>query len=409
MLFSRKFFYLFTCEFCFSHWVTALSAAHHPLQAAVCTDWRGYLIAGFSLVWLANVYMSFFGRLRLEIREDRIEIAAAGTIDDSRNTLTPAASSRICETRRFATLSTCRRPLTASSCRPTTAAGSSLMRLNRFGRSRAPTGNSLIVDDGSTDDTLASVPPDPRIRLISRPHTGNVAAVRNAGLDSARGAFIGFLDSDDRWRPEKLTRQLARLQARPDCGWCYGAHVLIDPAGRPMPARPTDPRWSPREGDLFPAVVLAQAGIAMQTVLARRAVALAVHFDERIPWGDDYDFRLRLAHQAPACVVDDVVAEVREHPERGSSGPRGYHVHAAQVRALRKCGPWLTDKELRRAARRRMFLEARHFLANARAAHAVVAGCRSTGRGVAGAGLITSPAGAAARHTPPSCRMSDFE
>ena len=40
-------------------------------------DWRGYLVAGFSLVWLANVYMSFFGRLRLEIRENRIEVAAA--------------------------------------------------------------------------------------------------------------------------------------------------------------------------------------------------------------------------------------------------------------------------------------------------------------------------------------------
>jgi len=40
-------------------------------------DWRGYLIAGFSLVWLANVYMSFFGRLRLEISEHRLEVAAA--------------------------------------------------------------------------------------------------------------------------------------------------------------------------------------------------------------------------------------------------------------------------------------------------------------------------------------------
>ena len=44
-------------------------------------DWRGYLIAGFSLVWLANVYMSFFGRLRLEIRGDRMEIAAAESKD----------------------------------------------------------------------------------------------------------------------------------------------------------------------------------------------------------------------------------------------------------------------------------------------------------------------------------------
>jgi glycosyltransferase involved in cell wall biosynthesis len=228
----------------------------------------------------------------------------------------------------------------------------------------------LIVDDGSTDGTLASVPPDPRIRVIARPHTGNVAAVRNAGLDNARGAFIGFLDSDDRWRPDKLARQLARLDARPDCGWCYGAHAMIDADGRPLAARPTNPRWSPREGDLFPAVVMAQAGVAMQTVLARLAVALAVRFDERIPWGDDYDFRLRLAHQALACVVDEVVAEVRQHPERGSNGPRRYYIHVAEVRALRKCRPWLTDAGLRQAARRRMILEARHFLANARAARA---------------------------------------
>jgi hypothetical protein len=75
-LLSRKAFYLFTCEYCFSHWVTAffLFITRYKL---LFDDWRGYLIAGFSLVWLANVYMSFFGRMRLEIREDRLDIAAA--------------------------------------------------------------------------------------------------------------------------------------------------------------------------------------------------------------------------------------------------------------------------------------------------------------------------------------------
>jgi hypothetical protein len=74
--YSRKFFYLFTCEYCFSHYVTAffLFITRYTL---LFDDWRGYLIAGFSLVWLANVYMSFFGRLRLEIREDRLTVAAA--------------------------------------------------------------------------------------------------------------------------------------------------------------------------------------------------------------------------------------------------------------------------------------------------------------------------------------------
>ena len=74
-LYSRKFFYLFTCEYCFSHYVTAffLLITRYTL---LFDDWRGYVIAGFSLVWIANVYMSFFGRLRLEIREDRLGIAA---------------------------------------------------------------------------------------------------------------------------------------------------------------------------------------------------------------------------------------------------------------------------------------------------------------------------------------------
>ena len=75
-IYARKLFYLFTCEYCFSHYVTAffLLMTRYTL---VFDDWRGYLIAGFSLVWLANVYMSFFGRMRLEIRENRLDVAAA--------------------------------------------------------------------------------------------------------------------------------------------------------------------------------------------------------------------------------------------------------------------------------------------------------------------------------------------
>ena len=70
---SRKFFYLFTCEYCFSHYVTVAAVAVTRFQM-LYSDWRGYLVAGFSLVWVANVYMSLFGHLRLEIREERLEI-----------------------------------------------------------------------------------------------------------------------------------------------------------------------------------------------------------------------------------------------------------------------------------------------------------------------------------------------
>ncbi len=71
--YRRKFFYLLTCEYCFSHYVTvgflALTGFHLLLP-----DWRGPVIAGFALVWMANVFMGVFGRLRLGIEHERVDI-----------------------------------------------------------------------------------------------------------------------------------------------------------------------------------------------------------------------------------------------------------------------------------------------------------------------------------------------
>ena len=68
---GRKFFYLFTCEYCFSHYVTIFFIILSD-YTLLFDDWRGYLLAGFSLVWIANVYMSLFGRLRIDIKKEKI-------------------------------------------------------------------------------------------------------------------------------------------------------------------------------------------------------------------------------------------------------------------------------------------------------------------------------------------------
>jgi len=77
-IFERKLFYLFTCEYCFSHYVTAafLVLTRYKLMF---DDWRGYLIAEFALVWVANVFMGLFAKLRVEIKAEKVEIAAAET------------------------------------------------------------------------------------------------------------------------------------------------------------------------------------------------------------------------------------------------------------------------------------------------------------------------------------------
>jgi len=72
-LFERKFFYVFTCEYCFSHYVTILFIFLTDYKLLM-DDWRGYLIGGFSLVWIANIYMSLFGRIRIDIKRERTEI-----------------------------------------------------------------------------------------------------------------------------------------------------------------------------------------------------------------------------------------------------------------------------------------------------------------------------------------------
>src|ERR1700756_3442854 len=73
-MFSRKFFYLFTCEYCFSHYVTIFFLLVTRFKL-LYPDWRGYLVSGFALVWVANAYMSAFGRLRLDIKHEHVEIA----------------------------------------------------------------------------------------------------------------------------------------------------------------------------------------------------------------------------------------------------------------------------------------------------------------------------------------------
>jgi hypothetical protein len=70
-LLQRKFFYLFTCEYCFSHYVTIAMLVITGFKLLL-PDWRGFLISGFSLVWIANIYMSLYNLIKIDIKGERI-------------------------------------------------------------------------------------------------------------------------------------------------------------------------------------------------------------------------------------------------------------------------------------------------------------------------------------------------
>lgn len=93
----------------------------------------------------------------------------------------------------------------------------------------------VVVDDGSTDRTAAVVRGigDRRIRLVQQPNRG-LAGARNGGIAAARGAFIGFCDADDLWRPAKLEAHVAHLARNPHLGLSYSGSEMIDDQGRPL-------------------------------------------------------------------------------------------------------------------------------------------------------------------------------
>ena len=74
-LVGAKFFYIFTCEYCFSHYVVAFFLAVTGYRLLL-DDWRGYLISFFAVAGVANVYLSLFGRLRVDIKSERLDVVA---------------------------------------------------------------------------------------------------------------------------------------------------------------------------------------------------------------------------------------------------------------------------------------------------------------------------------------------
>lgn len=70
-LLQRKFYYVFTCEYCFSHYITILILIISGFQL-LFHDWRGYFLAGFSIVWIANIYMSLYALIRTDLKKEKI-------------------------------------------------------------------------------------------------------------------------------------------------------------------------------------------------------------------------------------------------------------------------------------------------------------------------------------------------
>ena len=167
----------------------------------------------------------------------------------------------------------------------------------------------IVVDDGSTDDTVAVATSFPGVRCISQPNQGQGAA-RNAGLAHASGEFLVVLDSDDRLLPNAFEIGMRLLAEHPECAFTAGRCVVFGSEG----VR-TDTQYQPLvERDHYRQLLCSNYIWMPATVMFRSAIVQRFGgFRTNVSGAEDYDLYLRIARQHPIWCHDAFVAEYRQH------------------------------------------------------------------------------------------------
>jgi glycosyltransferase involved in cell wall biosynthesis len=154
----------------------------------------------------------------------------------------------------------------------------------------------IVVDDGSTDNTESLVKSfnSEKIRYIRHRQNKGASAARNTGIQSAKGAYIAFQDSDDEWMPEKLEKQMRAFEtAPPEVGIVYTGFFIITTNKREY--KPSA-EITPKDGNIFSSIIKGEYLVSPQTIVVKReCFEKAGLFDEHLPAMEDWEMALRLS------------------------------------------------------------------------------------------------------------------
>ncbi len=161
----------------------------------------------------------------------------------------------------------------------------------------------IVVDDGSTDNTAELLNREfgRRIKLLRLSRNCGVSYARNRGFELSRGEFIAFLDSDDLWLPEKSSRQLTFMQAKPDLLISQTDEIWIRNGKRVNPCRHHLKPSGSIFAECLPLCVVSPSAVMMR----RRFFATVGLFDETLPACEDYDLWLRTACRYPIKLLPE--------------------------------------------------------------------------------------------------------
>lgn len=182
----------------------------------------------------------------------------------------------------------------------------------------------IVVDDASTDETpsLLESFDDARLRVLRLETNGGAARARNRGIAAAKGSLIGFIDSDDVWKPDKLERQIAALAGASErVGMCV-CSMEYEPAGERPWVRYRDEELGSSE-----AITRLTLGVGLGTpawLVRARALLDAGGFDESLPRMQDYECALRIAKRSGILLMSDILVTVRLQPDSLSASADRY-------------------------------------------------------------------------------------
>jgi glycosyltransferase involved in cell wall biosynthesis len=182
----------------------------------------------------------------------------------------------------------------------------------------------IIIDDGSTDDSVNVVTPrlNDRIRLISQSN-GGVSAARNAGLRAARSSYVAFLDADDLWLPEYLETLANLIRLYPNAGIYATAYRLSDGQILRTPGVDSSVTSHPAGpiSDYFRAAALGEPPFFTSSTCVNRDIALALGgFKIGIRHGEDLDMWARIALHNEIVFTPEAKAVYRIDAENRTAG-----------------------------------------------------------------------------------------
>lgn len=159
----------------------------------------------------------------------------------------------------------------------------------------------IVVDDGSTDDTAEKLAPySGKIRIMEQENLG-VSAARNAGIKVSSGDLIAFLDSDDLWQNDKISKQTAFFAENPEALICQTEEIWIRNGRRVNPAgKHKKPAGMIFEPSLHLCLVSPSAVMMKPRLFQEKGF-----FDENLPACEDYDLWLRISVDTPVYLIDN--------------------------------------------------------------------------------------------------------